>query len=90
MCVKFIDLNKACPKDAYPLPSIDKLVDRASGYKYLRFMDAYSKYIRIHPIDEEKTTFITESANFCYKVMPFILKNVGATYRKLMNNVFKQ
>ncbi|XP_057756229.1 uncharacterized protein LOC130975449 [Arachis stenosperma] len=53
MCVSFIDLNKACPKDAYPLPSIDKLVDNASGFKTLSFMDAYSGYnqILMHPED---------------------------------------
>ena len=42
----------------------------------------------MHPLDEEKMTFITENANYCYKVMPFRLKNVGATYQKLMNKVF--
>ncbi|MCI55736.1 gag-pol polyprotein, partial [Trifolium medium] len=42
MCVDFTDLNKACPKDPYPLPNIDRLIDGASGYKMLSFMDAYS------------------------------------------------
>ena len=44
MCVDYTDLNKACPKDPYPLPNVDKLVDGSSGYKYLSFMDAYSGY----------------------------------------------
>ena len=53
-------------------------------------MDAYSGYnqIKMHPLDEEKTTFIRENANYCYKVMPFGLKNARATYQKLMNNMF--
>ncbi|RDX82662.1 hypothetical protein CR513_36514, partial [Mucuna pruriens] len=72
MCTDYTDLNKACPKDPYPLPSIDRLVDGVSGYTLLNFMDAYS--------DEEKTAFITEVGAFCYKVMPFSLKNTGATY----------
>ncbi|XP_020966315.1 uncharacterized protein LOC110266289 [Arachis ipaensis] len=92
MCVDFTNLNKACPKDAYPLPCIDKLVDNASGYKALSFMDAYSGYnqILMHPEDQSKTAFITEHGNFCYKVMPFGLKNAGATYQRLMDKVFQQ
>ncbi|RDX72750.1 hypothetical protein CR513_47719, partial [Mucuna pruriens] len=82
MCTDYTDLNKACPKDPYPLPSIDRLVDGVSGYALLSFMDAYSGYnqIRMHPSDEEKTAFITEEGVFCYKVMPFGLKNARATY----------
>nr|XP_025636282.1 uncharacterized protein LOC112730408 [Arachis hypogaea] len=80
------------PKDAYPLPCIDKLVDNASGFKALSFMDAYSGYnqILMHPEDQSKTAFITEHGNFCYKVMPFGLKNAGATYQRLMDKVFQQ
>lgn len=44
----------------------------------------------MHPHDEEKTAFITEDANFCYRVMPFGLKNAGATYQRLMDRVFKK
>jgi len=57
MCTDYTDLNKACPKDAYPLPSIDKLVDGAAGHKILSFLDAYSGYnqIRMHSRDREKT-----------------------------------
>ncbi|XP_057744562.1 uncharacterized protein LOC130962356 [Arachis stenosperma] len=91
MCVDFSDLNKACPKDAYPLPCIDKLVDNASGFNSLSFMDAYSGYnqILMHPEDQSKTAFITEHGNFCYRVMPFGLKNAGATYQRLMDKVFR-
>ena len=44
MCVDFIDLNKACPKDSFPLPRIDQLVDSTAGHKLLTFMDAFSGY----------------------------------------------
>jgi hypothetical protein len=44
MCVDFTDLNKACPKDSFPLPHIDALVDSTSGYKLLSFMDAFFRY----------------------------------------------
>nr|KYP51987.1 Transposon Ty3-I Gag-Pol polyprotein [Cajanus cajan] len=89
MCTDFTDLNKACPKDSYPLPYIDCLVDGASGYELLSFMDAYSGYnqIRMHLADEDKTAFIADQANYCYKFMPFGLKNVGATYQRLMDKV---
>ena len=77
----FMNLNKACPKDAYLLPSMDKLVDGALEVKFLHFMDAYSSYnhIRIHHLNEEKMVFIIENANYCYKVMSFGLKNARAT-----------
>jgi len=89
MCVDFTDLNKACPKDLYPLPSIDTLVDSASGYRMLNFLDAFSGYnqIKMHPRDECKTAFMTETSCYCYTMMSFGLKNVGATYPRLMNRV---
>ena len=89
MCVNFTDLNKACLKDSYPLPSIDVLVDSASGCRLLSFMDAFSGYnqIRMNPRDELKTTFMTELSYYCYKVTPFGLKIAGATYQRLMDRV---
>ncbi|XP_072064468.1 uncharacterized protein [Arachis hypogaea] len=83
MCVDFTNLKKACPKDAYSLPCIDKLVDNASGYNVLSFLDAYSGYnqILMHPKDQDKIEFIIEMGNYCYKVMPFGHKNAGATYQ---------
>ncbi|XP_057740563.1 uncharacterized protein LOC130957736 [Arachis stenosperma] len=91
MCVDYTDLNKACPKDAFPLPNIDGLVDAASGHRYLSFMDAYSGYnqIPMHRPDEEKTAFITPDGTYCYRVMPFGLKNAGATYQRLVNKIFR-
>ncbi|XP_061357177.1 uncharacterized protein LOC133301549 [Gastrolobium bilobum] len=91
MCVDYTDLNKVCPKDAYPFPSIDQLVDNASGFKILSFMDAYSGYNQIPLLEEDqiKTAFITQNANYCYTMMPFGLKNAGATYQRMMNEMFK-
>jgi ribonuclease HI len=91
MCVDFTDLNKACPKDSFPLPRIDALVDSTSGYKLLSFMDAFSGYnqILMHPEDRAKTAFITDRGLYCYKVMPFGLKNAGATYQRLVNKMFQ-
>ena len=82
ICTDYTNLNKACPNDAYPLPNIDKLVDGVSRFQVLSFLDAYSGYnqIRVHNLDKDKTTFITEDANFFYRVMPFDLKKANATY----------
>jgi hypothetical protein len=66
MCVDFTDLNKACPKDPYPLPSIDRLIDGASGYKLLSFMDAYSGYnhIKMNTPDTPHTACMTNTCNY--------------------------
>jgi len=82
ICVDFTDLNSACPKDNFPLPKIDQLVDSTAGHKLLTFMDTFSRYnqIQMAEEDQEKTTFITSQGLYCYRVMPFDLKNVGATY----------
>jgi len=90
MCVDYTNLNKACPRDAYPLPNIDRLVDGAAGNKVLSFLDAYSGYnqIPMATANMHKTAFITDDANYFYRVMPFGLKNARATYQRLMNKVF--
>ncbi|KAK0583290.1 hypothetical protein LWI29_035505 [Acer saccharum] len=90
MCVDFTDLNKACPKDSFPLPRIDQLVDATAGHETLSFMDAYSGYnqIKMHKPDKEKTAFPTDQGLYCYTVMPFGLKNDGATYQRLVNKMF--
>ncbi|XP_073133738.1 uncharacterized protein [Henckelia pumila] len=92
MCVDFWDLNKSCPKDCYPLPRIDQLVDSTSGCELLCFMDAYQGYHQI-PLalkDQDKVSFITSGGTFCYLVMPFGLKNAGATYQRMMDKVFRE
>ena len=90
MCVDFTDLNKAFPKDSYPLPRIDTLIDSTTRNQLLIFMDAFLGYnqIKMEEADQEKTSFVTSQGLFCYKVMPFGLKNVGATYQRLMNKMF--
>ena len=82
MCVDFTDLNKAYPKDNFLLLRINALVDSTSRYELLSFMDTFSGYIHIlmHPEDQEKTSFITDRDLYCYKVMPFGLKNARVTY----------
>ena len=90
MCVDFMDLNRACPKDSYPFPRIDTLVDSTARHELLSFMDAFSGYnhIKMNEEDQEKTSFVTSQGLFCYKVMPFGLKNAGVTYQRLMNKMF--
>ncbi|XP_020692275.1 uncharacterized protein LOC110106664 [Dendrobium catenatum] len=91
MCIDYTDINKAYPKDRFPLSRIDQLVDTTSGHHILSFMDAYFGYnqIKMNPADEEATTFQKDKGLYCYRVMPFGLKNAGATYQRLMNKVFK-
>ncbi|RVW68623.1 Transposon Ty3-I Gag-Pol polyprotein [Vitis vinifera] len=76
---------------SFPLPRIDQIVDSTSGQGMLSFLDAFSGYhqIPMSPDDEEKTAFITPHGLYCYKVMPFGLKNAGATYQRLMTKIFK-
>ena len=92
MCVDYTDLNRACSKDAFPLPNIDMLVDNSDGYKILSFMDAYSGYNQIPMAmgDKHCTAFMTSSGNYYYNVMPFGLKNAGETYQRMMNKVFHE
>ena len=86
MCIDFTDLNKACPKDSFSLPHIDRLVEATAGHELLSFVDAFSGYNQIfmNPYDQEKNSFITERGTYCYEVMPFGIKNVGATYQRLV------
>nr|BAB39950.1 putative polyprotein [Oryza sativa Japonica Group] len=89
MCVDFTDLNKACPKDDFPLPRIDQLVDSTAGCELMSFLDAYSGYHQIHmnPLDIPKTSFITPFGTFCHLRMPFGLRNAGATFARLVYKV---
>ncbi|KAM1356465.1 hypothetical protein ACFX2I_030545 [Malus domestica] len=92
MCVDYTDLNKGCPNDSFPLLLIDRLIDSTTGCEILSFMDAYSGYNQIlmnHP-DQEHTAFTTDRGLYCYKVMPFGLKNAEATYQRLVNSMFAE
>jgi len=82
MCVDYTSFNKACPKDPFPLPHIDQIVDSTVGCETLCFLDAYSGYHQIvmKESDQLATSFITPFGLFCYVSMPFGLKNAGATY----------
>ena len=86
----YMDLNDACLKDSFPLPCIDQIVDASVGHGMLSFLDAFSGYhqIPMHPPDAEKTSFITPHGLHCYNVMPFGLKNAGATYQRLVTKMF--
>ena len=90
LCIDFTDINKACPKDSFPLPRIDLIVDATAGHELPSFMDAFSGYnqISMDPSDQEKTSFVTAQGTYCYRVMPFGLKNAGATYQRLVNRMF--
>ena len=61
MRVDFTDLNKAYPKDSYPLPRIDTLVNSIARHQLLSFMDAFSGYnrIKMEEADQEKTSFVS-------------------------------
>ena len=91
VCVDYTDLNDACPKDSFPLLRINQIVDPSVGHGMLSFLDAFSGYhqIPMYPPNVEKTTFITPHGLFCYNVMSFGLKNVGATYQRLVTKMFR-
>ena len=84
MCVDYTDLNKHCPKDPFPLPRIDQVVDSTAGCVLLSFLDCYSGYhqIALKESDQENTSFITPFGAYCYNTMMFGLKSAGATYQK--------
>ena len=90
MCVDFTYLNKVCSKDSYPFPRVHILVDSTTQHQLLSFMDAFFSYnqIKMDKTNQKKTLFVTSQGLFCYKVMPFGLKNAGATYQRLMNKMF--
>ena len=85
-----MDLNQACPKDPFPIPKIDQLVDATYGHPRMTFLDAFQGYhqIALAPEDQEKTVFISPNANYHYTVMPFGLKNARATYQWMMTRMF--
>lgn len=90
VCIDFTDLNEACPKDSFLFPCIDQIVDATLRHQMLSFINVFLSYnqIPMYPSDSEKTTFITLFGTFYYNVMPFGLKNAGATYQQLMKKIF--
>ena len=81
VCVDFTNLNKACPKDPFPMPRIDQLVDATVRHPRMSFLDAFQGYHQISLVldDQEKTAFVTPIGNYHYKVMLFGLKNARST-----------
>jgi len=90
--IDFRDLNVACPKDEFPLPIMDVMIDNTCGFERMSFMDGFSGYnqIKMYPEDEKHTSFRTPQGVYCYTVMPFGLKNAGATYQRAMSTIFHE
>ncbi len=87
----FTDLNKACPKDPFPMSKIDQLVNATVGHPRMSFLDAFQRYHQI-PLaldDQEKIAFVTPTGNYHYKVMSFGLKNARSTYQWMMTKMFE-
>ena len=91
VCVDFTDLNKACPKDPFPMSQIDQLVDATVGHPRMSFLNAFQGYHQI-PLaldDQKNTTFVTTTGNYHYKVVPFGLKNAGSIYQRMTTKMFE-
>ncbi|GFW70250.1 hypothetical protein TNCV_3337681 [Trichonephila clavipes] len=90
-CVDYRKLNDVTKKDSYPLPRIDDTLDTLSGHKWFSTLDLKSGYwqVEIHPEDREKTAFTSGQGLWQFKVMPFGLCNVPATFERLMETVLK-
>jgi hypothetical protein len=90
VCVDYRDLNKACPKDNYPMPFNDQIIDNCAGSVIFAFMDGFSGYnqIEILPTVQHKIAFIFPWGNFAYRKLPFGLKNAGATFQRAMSYTF--
>ena len=91
VCVDFTNLNKACPKDPFPMPRINHLVDATVSHPRMSFLNAFQGYhqILLAVDDQERTIFVTPIGNYHYKMMPFGLKNAGATYQRMMTRMFE-
>ena len=92
VCINFRDLNKATPKDEYPMPIADMLINEASGHRVISFLDGNAGYNQIFMAEEDtsKTAFVCPGfvGLFEWVVMTFGLKNAGATYQRAMNLIF--
>jgi hypothetical protein len=91
MCIDFTDLNKACPKDKFPLPRIDSFIDAPASSELMSLLDCYSGYhqILMKKEDEPKTSFITPSGTYCYLQMPEGLKIAGGSFSRMTTNVLR-
>jgi hypothetical protein len=91
MCIDFTNLNKACPKDDFPLPQIDKIVVDAANSQLMLLLDCFSGYHQIwmRTEDEEKTSFITPFGTYCFVRMPEGLKNAGQSFSRMTSKVLE-
>ena len=90
VCIDYRDLNRVCLKDEFPLPITDVMIDNTCGFERMSFMDGFLGYnqIKLCPEDKKHTSFQTPLGVYCYTVMPFGLKNAGATYQCAMSTIF--
>jgi hypothetical protein len=90
VCMDFCDLSKSCPKDNFPTPFIEQILDECAGSEVFYFMEGFLGYnqIKIKPEDQQKMKFVCPWGTFAYRKMPFGLKNVGATFERAMNFSF--
>nr|KAJ0222590.1 hypothetical protein LSAT_V11C200100920 [Lactuca sativa] len=90
MCIDYVNLNKSCPKDNYPLPEIDQKFNPLEGFQFKCFLDAQKGFhqVQMRREDKEKTSFHSDHGTFCYQKMPFGLENVRETYQLLMDKMF--
>jgi hypothetical protein len=90
MCIDYRDINKAFPKDKFPTPFVDQIVDDCARSEIFSLMDGFFGYnqINIIPANQHKTTFICPWGTFSYRKLPFSLKNVGATFQRAMSYAF--
>ena len=90
VCIDYHDLSAVCPKDEFPLPITDVMIDNTCDFERMSFMDGFSGYnqIKMYSEDDKHTSFQTPLGGYCYTVMPFGLKNTGATYQRAMSKFF--
>jgi hypothetical protein len=91
MCIDFTSLNKACPKDNFPLPRIDKIADSTAGCEVMSLLDCFLGYHQIYMKEEDKasTSFITPFDTYCFVRMPEGLKNANSTFSRLTKKVLE-
>jgi hypothetical protein len=89
MCIDFTELNKACPKESYPLPRIDIIIDQATGCEMLSLLYCFSRYHQVwmRREHEAKTGFTTPFGIFCFVKMPEGLRNAGPTFNCMMKMI---